>query len=167
MKCFNVLKISIQTKDSNKTKGKETWTKLPPLAPTAKSKTTTSPNPAVVTTSHEIFKTSAVLFGERLNQLRLENKMQDATKSDLRKQTMQMYQQKYANGQTAYENAKRILNDVNTFKAKSWVQQMHLASQMAKTNVLKRIRQQPFLEQHQQATLLNQLKNTSELFSTD
>jgi len=87
------------------------------------------------------FVESLSYFGEKLKQLRTENSinMDDSIKCDLRKETMSMYRDKYCHGMTSQENAKRILNDVNTFKTKSWIQQINLATNMVRVDVLKRI----------------------------
>ncbi len=108
---------------------------------TNKAKNHSSKNQQASKNGRKVFEESINIFGEKLKQLRTENSihLSDSIKCDLRKQTMNIYRNKYCHGLTSQENAKRILNDVNTFKGKSWIQQINLAANMVRVNVLKRI----------------------------
>ena len=108
---------------------------------TNKAKNHNNQNQQTSKNGRKIFEESINIFGEKLKKLRTENSidLSDTIKYDLRKQTMSIYRNKYCHGLTSQENAKRILNDVNTFKGKSWVQQINLATNMVRVNVLKRI----------------------------
>ena len=108
---------------------------------TNKAKNHNNQNQQTSKNGRKIFEESINIFGEKLKKLRTENSIDfsDTIKYDLRKQTMSIYRNKYCHGLTSQENAKRILNDVNTFKGKSWIQQINLATNMVRVNVLKRI----------------------------
>jgi hypothetical protein len=91
--------------------------------------------------SMEIFNAGVSYFEDQFNKVR-NNKNQNsfyAFKGDIKQETMQVYE-KYCEGISPYKNAKKILNDANTFKSKSWLQQIYLGSQMVKGNALRRIK---------------------------
>ena len=91
--------------------------------------------------SMEIFNAGVSYFEDQFNKVR-RNKLQNgffSFNNDIKQETMDIYR-KYCNGITPYKNAKKMLNDANTFKSKSWLQQIYLGSQMARGNALRRIR---------------------------
>lgn len=90
---------------------------------------------------NSVYNASVTYFGEKLETIRKTNRLQNGIftfKQDLKYETMKTYE-KYCDGVSSYENAKAIFEDAKTFKAKSWIQQINLASRMAEANAKRRI----------------------------
>ena len=123
--------------------------------------------------SRQIFESSVSYFGEKLQQLRSETSCVttsltfDSIKNKLRKETMGIYREKYCHGQTSLDNAKRIISDVGTFKDKSWLQQIQLANNIVRVNVLKRISNYETRATTDAQSMIGQFKNNSKIFSNE
>lgn len=91
--------------------------------------------------AREAYRNSLAFFEENYLKAR-KNRHQSvvfAIPDDYRYETMTMFK-KYRQGVSSLDNATKIMNEVSSFKSKSWMQQIYLGTRMARENAKRSIR---------------------------